>query len=193
MLIIVDAYNVIKQVISKKKITSIQRRSFLNLLLVYSKRKGHQIVAVFDGYCDDDSCLNTFGSIRIIYSGATQTADEYIKEYLEKCDPQNSLLVSSDNELNRVADLLGIPSIDAKHFYRFLQEKVIVQKNNLVKSTQQAIKTSAESNNALDCIMEEGSLYVSVKADLQENKLRAKQTDVLGKKNRQLLIKLKKL
>lgn len=124
MIIVIDAYNVLKQCIHDREIAEHERAHFLSELSSYGRKKRHKLIVVFDGGANEWPTKERSDGTCVIYSGYHETADDYIKTYLKKHRMQDILLVSSDRELNRVADNLDIPSLDAADFYRIIKDEV---------------------------------------------------------------------
>src|SRR5579863_9041291 len=102
MIIVVDAYNLLRSVPPyKKTITDRERVAFIAQLSAYGRRKGHKIVIVFDGGPYEWPHKENGKTVQIVYSGIHESADDYIKEYVDAHKAKDLLLVSSDSELNR--------------------------------------------------------------------------------------------
>lgn len=120
MIIVIDGYNVLKQILPRIKIEVQQRTSFIKLLARYAVIKGHQLVIVFDGGVMNRPEIATINGTQVIYVGINMTADDYIGSYLAQRVGHDVLLVSTDRALNRRAHALKIPSIDSDDFYRMV-------------------------------------------------------------------------
>jgi predicted RNA-binding protein with PIN domain len=193
MIIVVDAYNVVKQIVNKKEITDSERTEFLNQMQNYAHQKGHSIIIVFDGGPDQWPSQETIGELSVVYSGYQDDADTYIKDYLAKNKGKDLLLVSSDRELRDTADRLHIPWIDAVSFYRLVQERVREEpKRSKIRGQGPVVKTTTTHEPELDRLMQEATKYVEHKA---EDKTPARQTskEKVPKKKRILMRKINKL
>src|SRR5688572_27799357 len=112
MIIIIDAYNLLHAMpLYKKTLTDQERAQFIKQLGVYGQRKGHKIVLVFDGGPFEWPYKEKVCSVQVVYSGINESADDYIKEYLEKNRSKDLLVVSSDTEINNCAQRFSIASI----------------------------------------------------------------------------------
>src|SRR6266404_6481136 len=119
MIIVVDAYNLLRSVPPyKKTVTDKERAQFIAKLSLYGRRKGHKIVIVFDGGPHEWPFKENMKTVVVVYSGIHESADDYIKEYIDAHHTKDLLLVSSDAELNRWAERLNIPSIDSATFFQ---------------------------------------------------------------------------
>ena len=117
MIIIVDGYNVIKQALEKIKITPQERKRFIHLLSRYVRRKGHEIILVFDGGDSLYPYEEEEHGIKIVYSGYRLCADKVICEFLNKYKGYETVLVSSDRELKSFAKRKEIEAVTALFFY----------------------------------------------------------------------------
>src|SRR5260221_7699482 len=125
MIIVVDAYNLLRSVPPyKKTITDKERVQFIAHLSAYGRRKGHKVVIVFDGGPHEWPFKEQMKRVTVVYSGIHESADDYIKEYIEAHHMKDLLLVSSDAELNRWADRLNIPSIDSAIFCQLMHQEL---------------------------------------------------------------------
>lgn len=163
MIILIDAYNLIKQVIGNSHASDDQRKQFINELKRYSKKKNHKIVLVFDGGFHSFVTREKDGFLEVIYVGYNHSADDYIKDYLTKNKNQNLILVSSDLELKKKAESLNIEAFDAFEFYSKVKEafdqKIKVNFSDDIK------KMSDEQNSELDELMILGSDKLPLKKD----------------------------
>ena len=93
MIIVVDAYNLLRSVPPyKKTITDKERMQFIAQLSAYGRRKGHKIVIVFDGGPHEWPFKENMKVVTVVYSGIHESADDYIKEYIEAHRTQGSFI-----------------------------------------------------------------------------------------------------
>ena len=196
MIIIVDAYNLLRAIPPyKKTITDQERVAFIARLSSYAREKDHKVVIVFDGGPFEWPAKESRKRIEIVYSGTRQTADDYIKQYIQNHHSKDLLLVSSDRELNHYAQLLNIPSIDSSSFYDLLREYWLGNAygtNNMNEGI--VVKMVQDSQQDIDDIMLEASKTISSKSEdfvvgRRGNKIKNKSDKI----ERMLLKKLKKL
>ena len=195
MIILIDAYNVIKQAMLKKKISEHERNHFIKQLGKYHKMRGHKIMLVFDGGPYDRVLKERVNGIYVIYSGVHQTADDYIKRYLREHRELDILLVSSDRDICNCASRLSIEHVDSKEFYKIFQETLRINLKQADARNHKAIKFSEEENPELDVLMQEGSKVIQYKVeDMGEFTCsRESKSHKLPKKERKKLKKIKKL
>jgi len=165
MIIVVDAYNLLRSVPPYKKTTTDQERArFISQLSSYGRRKGHKMIIVFDGGPHEWPFRENGKRVTVIYSGIHETADDYIKEYVETHREKDLLLVSSDSELNRWAERHNIPSIDSSSFHGLLYQELLV--NNIVHANaSDTITKMGTSQFDIDQLMMEASKTVPIKSE----------------------------
>ena len=194
MIIVIDAYNLLHATpFFKKTLTDQERARFVKHLGVYGQRKGHKIVLVFDGGRFEWPQKEKMHSVQVVYSGIHESADDYIKEYLEKNRSKDLLVVSSDTEINSYAQRLSIPSIDSVGFCVLLKE-ALQKSNNTDKSTETIVKMKHETHDDIDKIMVDAAKNMLIKTDdvvnTGDRKVKNKRA---SKQERVLLKKLNKL
>lgn len=189
MHIIIDGYNVLKQVIHQTTISETQRRGFINALGKYAHKKNHAITVVFDGGPTTWPSHEKDHGVIVTYVGAKQSADDYIKAYIAN-KRHGILIVSSDNEIKRAAAHQGLISIDGTEFYKMVMSAL--QSTGSKKDQKQIVKTSAEVNELVDQLMrqESGVLFKKEEDGVIERRSKG---DKPSKKEREYLQKLKKL
>lgn len=190
MELLIDGYNLFKQVAGAQFLSSAQIKSYITTLFKYAEKKRLQTLLIFDGGLQPYPMYEQHGLLHIVYVGKHKTADDTIKHTIEENCSKDILLVSSDRELNRIADYYNIPSIDALDFWDFVQNAFRVQS----KSTQQVcntIKTSSSINPELDALM----LEIKKIPIKEENIIEALCAGTLrrSKVEKKLLQKIKKL
>jgi predicted RNA-binding protein with PIN domain len=196
MIIVIDGYNVLKQLAFGKYITDQERATFIAQLGRYGKIKHHEIIVVFDGGPSEWLYKERINGVLIIYPGPVQTADDYIKTYLKRRHNHELLLVSNDGELNERAARLAIPSIDVMYFYQLVKEALIASNIPQKATDQSIIKLSQEENPDLDELMRQASKKVSTKReDIISGEVQSWNGNprTLSKEERSLVKKLKKL
>jgi predicted RNA-binding protein with PIN domain len=196
MIIVVDAYNLLRSVPPyKKTITDKERARFIARLSSYGRRKGHKIVIVFDGGPHEWPFKEHMKRVTVVYSGIHETADDYIKEYIEAHHAKDLLLVSSDSELNRWADHLHIPSIDSSAFSQLMHQELST--NQEVAEKNSAVTKLHHDNDAFDIdeLMMQASKMVPQKSEdiVAGAKRHHVKKEQFNKSEKALLKKLKKL
>ena len=193
MIIVIDGYNVLRAAFPGPHTTSNQKEYFVKQLGVYAKQKGHKIVLVFDGGSNDRSTKMREHGVYVVYSGYRESADDYIKRYVEDHKAEDLLLASSDREIRDAASRVGIESVGGFSFYKKLQayfEKTLAQQG---EQSGKSIKITDDAHPELDALMEESGTVHSKVEDEQVGHSRKSASTKLSKKERKLSKKIKKL
>ena len=200
MIIIVDAYNLLHAMPGyRKTMTDKERAHFIAQIAAYGRRKGHKMIIVFDRGPYEWPFKETMKAVQVVYSGMHQTADDYIKEYIDAHKAQDILLVSSDSDLNRYAQYHTISSIDSALFSQLLHEELAAKNSAAVQRKSEVVKLVQDdefcsaAQEMLDKLMMQASKKIIEKSEdyVQHNKAQNKNT--MSKEERILLKKLKKL
>jgi hypothetical protein len=192
MILVIDGYNVLKNVLHPNYVTDSHRKQFINQLGRYGKKKGHKMVLVFDGGPWERPDQDLVDGVYVVYSGVNQTADHYIKDYLQRYKAYDILLVSTDRELGRYASRLNMHSIDSIDFYELLRHEIADE--NEPKQSQQLIKTVQVDRAQVDALMAEGSKVVPHKSEEEPLARKRKSPSRRpSKKERSAVEKIKKL
>lgn len=193
MIIVIDAYNVLKRVIATE-ISHREREQFISQMGKYARRKGHAVVIVFDGGDSSRPEVTNRNYTQVVYAGYKMSADDYIQEYIQKNRHKELVLVSSDRVLCSWADAHGIASIDSALFYSILQQKVKIPDQPASTTTSAGVVKIAQTNNAeLDELMIQGAATLERKLDDAIQAGGAPALKGNAKKDRKLLQILKKL
>lgn len=164
MIIVVDGYNVLKREIPSINVSYQQRVQFLAKLSRYNQQKGHEIIVVFDGGESSWPSVMQQKHVTVVYSGKQRTADDYIKDYIIRNAHKDLLLVSSDRELNIIADHYDIPSIDSDFFYAKVNQAAKEVPLTTIRQ-EKLTKISSVHNAELDEIMRQGSEHIENKSE----------------------------
>ncbi len=192
MILVVDAYNVLKQATGVTYSSDKEREHFIHQLARYAKIKGHTIVLVFDGGPSTWPSKEQVQGISVIYVGTRMTADDYIKKYLQEQRGKEIVLVSSDRSLCSWAAQLYVESIEAMVFYGLMQHTVHDAQQPVGNKRSSVIKTTLRENPELDALMEQVGEAVPLKQE--ENGMQRKRTaQQLPKNERRMVKKIKKL
>jgi predicted RNA-binding protein with PIN domain len=118
--LIIDGYNLIRQSDSLRPLDARSleqgRQALLTRLAAYQEMRGYMITVVFDGWGGDSptSTDTRHKGITVIYTGKGELADEWIKRKVEKM--QYGAVVTSDREIARSAERVGVPAIESPSF-----------------------------------------------------------------------------
>lgn len=123
--LIIDGYNLIRQSDSFRRLDARSleqgREALLARLAAYQKTRGHPITVVFDGWggFNPVSTVQRHQGIMVIYTGKGETADDWIKRRLERM--QYGAVVTSDRDIGRYAERVGIAAIPSRVFERRME------------------------------------------------------------------------
>ena len=213
MIVIIDGYNLLKQLFPKQRENlNKQRKQLIKQLSYYKIKKFEditEIILVFDGGIFQHATREIHSGIIVIFSGQKSSADEWILNHVEKHKEKEILLVTLDKELISNCQQYGTDSINVFDFYKIMQnallenaEEKLITKNAI--DTLQKYKTSFEDNKdipqidnkALDLLMEQASININneKKDDIYlDKKTRKSKTQKPSKKEKKLYKKIKKL
>lgn len=192
MKIIIDGYNLLKNMLKKQHITDVERDAFINRLATYAMIKKHSVTIVFDGGPYGSTVQEKIKRGAIVYSGSQLSADDYIMKILSTAPSSSIVLISSDRELKNYAEKRGVAVVPSEKFYTLLQ--LALHEYGATKHTVhgKAEKLhSDDTNQELDRLMENASTII-IKKD-EEHHIKQEKNDKLKKKDRTLAQKIKKL
>lgn len=209
MIVIVDGYNLLKQVFHKiKGKLDLQREQLINELSIYKNKKYPEIkemVLVFDGGTEKHAERQVRNGIIIVFAGQKQSADDYILDFVQKNKNQELLLVTKDIELKRLCAQYNVDSIDVFDFYDIVKNCILsdiedniknININNLYKLEQDVYEEeqlkgfNLKNSKALDVLMAQSDLEYK-KEDLLKNK--KDKLSKMSKKDKSVYKKIKKL
>ncbi len=194
MIIIIDAYNVLKNIYSSGDIGKSVRQKFISQLARYARKKGHTISVVFDAGPDYWPSQEDYKGVKILFSGSQRTADHVIKELLDTYKNKDPLLVSSDRELQAYCSSLGLVCIGSADFYGLMQEALSTKEKKFSQVADDLRKLDGDqANQEIDLLMIEASQEIPFKEDdrpVPDYKPHAKKEK---KGERRLLQKIEKL
>lgn len=194
MILVIDAYNVLKQVMPSVQIGERERVHFIEELGRYARYRQHKVILVFDGGPTDRPYQERMAGVYVVYAGWLETADDYIKRYLTEHRELDLFLVSSDREVRAVAHRLQIESIPAPDFYGIMREALRETRSAGSRETD-VIKVAESENEELDALMREGSKVVRGKTEdfAMRQDERVSQSQRASKKERKKIKKIGKL
>jgi len=103
MVVIIDAYNVLKYMASSALVSQVVIDRFIGSVGRRARMRRYSAIIVFDGgssrYCTESVRDN----LRIIHAGQGGSADDCIRELLDSVPADNTVLVTADRELQAVA------------------------------------------------------------------------------------------
>ena len=195
MVIIIDAYNVLKYVYGAAYISEEQRDEFTTMLFNYGSNYQHTIFLVFDGGSFNHSSSIQDKVITIMYAGFHATADDLIIKLLSQQHHNNSLLISSDALLIKHAHKLSIATMDGSLFYHHLECYSHKKTNNLdttkkVSDTPQKMVGYESSREIDELMMSIGIPMIKDDEIIKEKQSSARKESLRAKKLKRLAKKL---
>ena len=155
MILILDGYNILKQVLTSSRITQTERDAFVRLMGKYAQKKNHKIILFFDGGPYEKPYESKLNGAHVWYAGHHLTADELIIQHAPFYKNRDAALVTSDREIiNRTASSLKVV-FEPLFFYNQVKSSFISTVNT--PDTTTIIKMSQEQNEELDNLMREAA------------------------------------
>jgi predicted RNA-binding protein with PIN domain len=209
MIVLIDGYNVLKQIFPHVKgRLDLQRDAFVRQLGYYRNKKKKdikEIIVVFDAGPFGHATREIHHGVVVMFSGQRSSADDWIVEYVEKHRNEDLMVVTMDRKIIDECEKLGATTLSSIDFYGIMQSFLLdesVQVLEAPKSEQiEKYKQEEEPLNhkidrkALDLLMEQSSFFVNKQDDvnLRDKEGRRGKSSTLSKKARKLLSKVKKL
>lgn len=193
MQLLIDGYNLLKKIKHSAHISDKERRNFIKKLNNYAHTKNLELIIVFDaGPYSWPMCEKVSKLLEVVYSGVQESADDYIKKYVEAHKNRDILLITSDRELVTHARRHGIDALGSHEFADFLHanESPVMHGGSI--HNQRAHKMIHSAHKELDFLMEK--LFVPQLIEENEADLKyGKNKNKLSKIERKVLKKIKKL
>jgi len=209
MIIIVDGYNLLKQLYpnSKENLDLIKKNLITKLSFYKKTKKGavKEIIVVYDGGGLIHATREVRQEIVILEAGYKRSADDWIIEYTDRYKTNDITIVSMDRALCFTCEQHGAFSIGVFDFMQAVdqiitnslpQTNASLLEGSINKYSEANIETDIEmlqTNDNIDSLMNEGALMRSPKKQDFVIENRPKQAAPLSKKEKTLLKKLKKI
>lgn len=209
MIIIIDGYNLLKQLYpNNKENLDLQKKILLKALGIYKNVKKQlikEIIIVFDGGSLVHAVREIHYGIVSLESGYKKSADDWIIEYTRKYKTQEITIISMDRDLCLACEKTGAFSMNVFDFIKIIQD--VIKENTLTTPLEGPIKNSIQkystpntcldidipsNDGSIDSLMTEGSLMQpSPKKDNAPQK--ETNASIKNKNDRNLFKKLKKI
>lgn len=206
MIIVIDGYNVLRQVFpGNRRQLDKKRTQFIRELGHYHAKKGQEIVVVFDGGHVSHAMREVRKGVVIVFSGYKSTADEWITDYMKRNKHKELLLVTRDRELIEQCEKYGADAIAGQDFYFLMQDELLQEIESELfqrKKTQIVCKYEREeeevvsdiTSEALDLLMAQAEVCGDKKDDIcTKERPKKGKSHLLSKKKRKILRKINKL
>jgi predicted RNA-binding protein with PIN domain len=214
MVVLIDGYNLLRQIMPQHKRTpDAQKQHLIKLLSSYKAKKKKElkdVILVFDAGPFSHASREVKQGVSIIFSGQKSSADEWIIEYAEKHKELNILVVTKDRKLIQECTRHGTSSMDVFEFYSIMQNSILNDPQYLADTEKQAMTLQSDAikydeltcdilekfNKPLDVdlLMEEASITLPQKDNSLASAKKNKGCSLaLSKKEKKLYATLKKL
>lgn len=209
MIVIIDGYNLLKQVFNKlKDKLDKQRKELVSELGFYKNKKYpgiRELVVVFDGGISSHADRQIHNGVVVVYSGYKNSADDWIFEFTKRHNNCEILLVSNDRELISRCMKYRTDPIDVFAFYEIVQNTIahdilnefkrknscqIIKYEKNVEFDEQLKGFGPNDSSDLDMLMAHADL--NFKNEEQRSAYRLK-NEKISKKEKRIYRKIKKL
>jgi predicted RNA-binding protein with PIN domain len=142
MHLIIDGYNLLHVLRSLPQLNSIQlqweRDRLVDQLSSYRQLKGCEITVVFDGWQGgwNTEKREMKKGIEMVFSKLGEKADEVIKR-LAKEKGAGAIVITSDREVSRYAERMGVPVISSDRFRERMEISVVKVEKGLEQDEQE--------------------------------------------------------
>jgi len=195
MIIIIDAYNFMKQVLGKTFISEKEMTNWIASFKRYTQLRNNQILLVFDAGPYEQRFDEHFGHVTVMYSGQKKSADHVMQDWLSKNRDVDVLVVTSDREIRDFASNINIVSVGSQDFYRIFTQVMQREISYEQKIMHTLHKTTTESILGLDELMEKSSRFLGQNTVCREDigLIRIRDGKKVSKQDRRILKKLEKI
>ena len=115
MIVIIDGYNLLKQIFPGVKHTlDKQRTAFIQQLAYYKSKKPQisEIIVVFDAGPSNHATRTVKSGIVVIFSGVKSSADNWILHFVERNKGKELLVVTLDRALKEACHTFHADTLD---------------------------------------------------------------------------------
>lgn len=213
MIIIIDGYNLLKQLFpGKKGLIDKQRDHFIRQLGYYQKKKNKEIkeiIVVFDAGPFRHATREIKYGVTVVFSGQKSNADNWIIDFTERKKNEDLLVVTMDRKLIESCGRHKAHALSSLDFYHLMQKSIL---DDLPKETSFSHSTTIEKyesieiddetttspidHKALDLLMEQESINITKDVEKNDNistQHRKGKSFTLSKEEKKAYTKIKKL
>jgi uncharacterized protein len=122
----IDGYNLIFRVFQKKASLEEKRSEILAIFNQVALQQQLDLTFVFDATLQKDAMSHRghYDHLEIVYTGAAESADDYIlHEISERINPSLETVITSDRELATRSKNLGAQALSIENFLAMLRKK----------------------------------------------------------------------
>ena len=158
MQIVIDGYNLIKQLFNVSKVSEKKRDAYVRELATQTQAKGHTLIIVFDGGSYGFPTKESHNGCTVMYSGYKESADDVIKQYVSDNRHLELLVVTSDREIRDFVHNLGVDTLDSPSFSKLLSQETTEGPQQMsIAPNARSTKTSTQDDPELDALMSQVS------------------------------------
>lgn len=175
MVIILDAYNILKQISTHRDVSPHEISRFIRTMSKRCHDRGYHAIAVFDGGTSRHVTRSTEGMLTIIYAGYHKSADDVIIDIIPAyCLRDECILISADRKLRTQAELLGALSITPEPLIAILHAPHEDYSEEDARSKPLQRMNSAPKT-AIDLLMEEAAATMTHPVKQESNNQQPRQ------------------
>lgn len=211
MIVVIDGYNMLRQIFPgvKGKLDA-QRNYLVQQLSSYKAQKKDSIldiIIVFDAGPLHRATREVHQGIVVVYSGQSSSADEWIIQYAEKHKEQELVIVTKDRGVIQACKPYNVQELDGQSFYQIIRDtismtnptstnKTTLYDQNIRKYDQTEFEDEINykiDRSELDFLMQKESSFIQEKDEVERNADKKSNAKSLSKKEKKLYAALKKL
>ncbi|NBP02184.1 MAG: hypothetical protein EBU90_19065 [Proteobacteria bacterium] len=167
MIIVIDGYNLLKQIFDPNDISEKKRTAFVNLLGKYREKRGHKIVIIFDaGPCFGPLKEKQRG-VQVLFSGQDYTADDLIIQFVQEHPTKEIMVVTADRKIKQAVKSQLVEIVEPLYFYAKIKD-ALESDQTYKKNEYQIIKLTQDSNEEIDALMQEAASMKIFEKNKQE-------------------------
>ncbi len=140
MIIIIDGYNLLKQVFPhSKKVLDPYKKRFIEELAKYKRlkfQKISEIILVFDAGPLSHPTREIHQGVVVIYSGQRSTADDWIIGYIAKHKEKDLLVITKDRAIIHACSKKNTETMDVFTFYDVVKNRIKQSELSLLPKNQ---------------------------------------------------------
>ena len=210
MIVLIDGYNLLKQIFpGHKGVLTKQRSLLIRQLASYRHAKAqdiHQLIVVFDAGPSTHATRTVQSEVVVVFSGTKTSADDWIIDWVTRHRVQQIMVITLDRLLRETVEKLGADWMGVFDFYKIVQSVLSATTTLQKPSLSSDIKIYDRDNlddegdqlpltgSALDELMEQASFKPIVKPDDRPKTTARKGSSYTpSKTERQIATKIKKL
>lgn len=120
MILLIDAYNVLKTMHSAHFIAPPLAQRFISIVFARAQLRGYRAEIIFDGGPGGQYTTQQYPYGTIIYTGSAKSADDSIRERAELLKGDEVVVISADRAVRSAASRFGAKLVDPEVFWRII-------------------------------------------------------------------------